>query len=540
MSIYDKLFDYQKNIVDTYKSRKSFGVFLDMGLGKTPICLALSEINNCTKTIVISINSKAGEDVELNGSWLNWASKSSIGYDNLYNKNDLVKLVKKAKKTNAPLFINNNKDIILLNYEWLYEKQSDNSTSTSTSKKSKKSKYTVRACLKEFIKSATNQNIAIILDESHKVKSSNSVITETATTLINIAKIYCKNVYLYLATGTPFTRDLIDIYSQLKLLGWNQTKQTFKDKFCVLSQIPTLLPWQQYPVAYKNVDLLYQLIHHFAITMKTELAIPLPEKTFVYYTLPESNIFKLITRKKLSGKEIGAEFKRRGITDLSEYGIDINCYNTTKLVNNPFYCNLDFPSDLWYADTTIKANLRTRQATIGFQGNSDSFIWYDRSRLDQLEEFLTVNEDNYILFYSYVPELVEIYDICQKLDYNIDVWCGEIKSLTYYNKYSNQSDGERLSNKKNIIIGNWSSMSTGLNLQSYNKCIVFDLPSFGDWQQGIKRINRVGQNNTCIYYLFTQDNTIEKHIKQCLDNNTEYDNNLFMSDLNAINLIKNN
>lgn len=33
MSIYDKLYPFQKNIVDKFRSCKKFGLFLDMGLG---------------------------------------------------------------------------------------------------------------------------------------------------------------------------------------------------------------------------------------------------------------------------------------------------------------------------------------------------------------------------------------------------------------------------------------------------------------------------------------------------------------------------
>ena len=33
MGLYQVLFNYQKNIVDKFKDRESFGLFLDMGLG---------------------------------------------------------------------------------------------------------------------------------------------------------------------------------------------------------------------------------------------------------------------------------------------------------------------------------------------------------------------------------------------------------------------------------------------------------------------------------------------------------------------------
>jgi len=33
MSLYQALFNYQKNIVDKFKDKESLGLFLDMGLG---------------------------------------------------------------------------------------------------------------------------------------------------------------------------------------------------------------------------------------------------------------------------------------------------------------------------------------------------------------------------------------------------------------------------------------------------------------------------------------------------------------------------
>lgn len=55
MSIYAKLYPFQRNIVNTFKQRKSFGLFLDCGLGKTPTSLALAEVNGCSKVLVVTI-----------------------------------------------------------------------------------------------------------------------------------------------------------------------------------------------------------------------------------------------------------------------------------------------------------------------------------------------------------------------------------------------------------------------------------------------------------------------------------------------------
>ena len=53
--LYDMLLDWQKEIVDNIQKRnlRSYGLFLDMGLGKTIVGLSLAEINKCTKVIII-------------------------------------------------------------------------------------------------------------------------------------------------------------------------------------------------------------------------------------------------------------------------------------------------------------------------------------------------------------------------------------------------------------------------------------------------------------------------------------------------------
>ena len=105
MSIYEKLFPWQKTLVDKFKNRSRFGLFLDCGLGKTPISLAFAEQNACEKVIVISINSKATESKDIDGSWFDWASKSAMNY----------RLDKKGTMT----FTKDN-SLLLVNYESLF------------------------------------------------------------------------------------------------------------------------------------------------------------------------------------------------------------------------------------------------------------------------------------------------------------------------------------------------------------------------------------------------------------------------------------
>lgn len=516
MPLYTQLFDYQKNIVDKFKDRHDFGLFLDMGLGKTIISLALAEQNQCEKVIIITINSKAIESEEVDGSWLYWAKQSNIKYS-FYNKH--CKNFSFSEDTN---------DLLIINYESLF-----------TRKKNELSKQTdvkLNSIFNKLISTCLNKRVALILDESHKIKNITSKTTKAVLKLKRQLCMYTHKIYTYLLTGTPFTQGYIDLYSQLKVLGYPDNKGNFEERFCEKGNIPGLLGWQQPIVGYKNIDELFNLVHQYAITIETESVVKLPEQIFKTIKQKQSHSFKMYTYEKAYAKDILYENSIHSVKlpDVDKYK------NITKLINNPYYANIDYPNDNWLALTNGVFHLRARQLSIGFNGNNENFIWYDRSRLDSLKEFLENNVDNYIIFYNFTPELYEIYNICSELNYNIDVYCGDIKSEYFYNNYVNTSNDKKINNKKNVLIVNFASGSTGKNWQAYNKVIIFSLPTYDDYAQGIKRVHRPGQKNTVFYYIFEGDNWLDKSMKKALDEKKNYTNDMFESDLHRVNYLMNN
>lgn len=586
MSLTEYLFPWQKNLVEKFKDKDKYGLFLDCGLGKTLIGLSLAEVNNCSKIIVITINSKAIETADVKGSWLNWAKQMRLNYKS-YDK----KIFNPSKKNPFNGFTND-PEILILNYESLYSRSKD-----------KKSKVELKEELLEFLKNCKGERVAILVDECHKVKELKSLQTGAIVKICKYAQLYSSQSYLYMLTGTPFTTGFIDLYSQLKLLGMPMNKTEFIEKFCIRGRIPNLADYQQPIIGYKNVDLLYQLVHKFAITIKSEEVIDLPDKIFVDHLLPESNTSKIITKEKLYSQEIIEElnkrdlfvenFKNLSVEDKNKTLNQFDCriqdekvyceenllpisdskqsdlkhilllaQQSTKSVflqmklrmfiitlqelelkkkgkiNNPFYRNLAFPDSKWIGETTAIFWLREREASIGFQGNADEYQWYDRSRLDELKKFLEVNENNYIIFYNYTPELFAIFDICEELGYGIDVYSGEIKNLTNYDRYEKETEGERIIDKKNVILVNFASGSTGKNWQLYNQVIIFSMPLYKDYEQGIKRVHRIGQHETCIYHMFYQDNVIDKEMRHCLETAVNYSKEMFEKDITRINELK--
>ena len=73
-----------------------------------------------------------------------------------------------------------------------------------------------------------------------------------------------------------------------------------------------------------------------------------------------------------------------------------------------------------------------------------------------------------------------------------------------------------------------------MNWQLYNQCIVFSLPLYKDWAQGLKRIHRIGQQNTVVYHIFIQQNWLDYSMSQALKTQTQYSQEMFEADSKRI------
>lgn len=500
MSVFEKLFDWQKALVTDIEKHPMYGLFLDMGLGKTPISVALAEIHRCNKIMIVTLNAKVTETINTPGSWQQWCSQMD-GNFNIHSKKLPSEL---SRKTN---------DVFVINYEALYKRKTEG-----------RSKLELSEDVKRFIEASAGQRVCLILDESHKIKDASSKQSKALHLIKSKLRVYGDFFCSYLLTGTPFTSGYIDLYNQLAFLGCDLTKTKFEDLFCERGHIRGLLGWQQPIVGYKNVDKLFELVHKYAITIESKEVIQLPPQIFVNHSYPATDEFKLLTTERLPGMTIE---KYLSSTDPQ--------YLTKSKVNNPFYRNRDYPSEKWLAETSGAFWLRARQISIGFQGNSDDSKWYDQTRLKLLRKFLDENPNNYVLFYNYTPELLAIYEICESLGYKIDVYCGDIKSLTFYERFCQLPSEKKLTETKNIIIANFASGSTGKNWQEYNQCILFSVPLYDDYAQGLKRVHRTGQKNTVFYHTFYQNNWLDNGMVESLNNRSDYNEDMFKSEIRKIN-----
>lgn len=593
--LYDKLYDWQKEIVDFVAKKQLYGLWLDCGLGKTVQALALAEKNKATKIMIVTPNAKACETIDTPGSWHRWArelgdsfvirrkdgaavwaggkvisrkpsSKAAASDSASDSTPDSVSVLSSTPdSTSAPvnsspkkksvgeicLSVSSNnvpkttaspnmwhqyeKTVWIVNYESLFDHKA----------------VGTRPVLKEnvlrFIASCREQNVTLLLDESHYIKDPTSKQALALQSIKRELMVQSLTFHAYLLTGTPFTRGFIDVFNQIKFLGCQMTKTDFKDKFCVLGNVRGLLGWQQPIVGYKNVNELYALMHKYAITLKSNDVIHLPDQIFTDKIIPKNPWFTLLTREKVQIKtmlslnkvreKLGLPVASHAELQVFASGknplivIDDKKYENTS-IPSPWFRDIDFPESKYVCDTPGSLWLRARQLSIGFQGNAENATWYDRSRLDAIKTFLEDSPNNYVLFYNYVPEFLELFDICVELGYNIDVYNGEIKSLSNYERYSNLSNEMKVGDTKNIILSNFASGSTGMNWQEYSNCIIASLPTYKHWAQGLKRVHRSGSRETVNYYVFKSDNWLDSGMWQSLMNGEEYSEDMFNKALN--------
>lgn len=600
--IYDKLYDWQRQIVDTLATKRAFGLWLDCGLGKTVQALALAERNGARKILIVTPNCKASESVKTPGSWQQWALKLGTDWtvrskgdrkpmtsrtsaspdcetvvetaqksgvdDSNKNGADLniyandsksgteTKKVGKAQVAISSSEIVQNaqipkafagiteyeKTVMVINYESLFVHGN------------KSSRPVLKPEILSFIQSCRQQPVTLLIDESHYIKDPSSQQTVALTAIKRELMCMSNNFHCYLLTGTPFTRGFIDVWNQLKFMGCPMTKGEFRDRFCVLGNIRGLLGWQQPIVGYKNVDELYGVIHKYAVTLKSADVLHLPEQVFSEHISRPTPWFAIMTRQKLPLKRVAElnelrknfgmpsmeenHFERLIEVWCEEHDADPMSYDEAVKKNissqNPWFRNIDFPETRYLCDTPGSMWMRSRQLSIGFVGNSEEATWYGNDRIEQIKQLLEDQPDNYVLFYNYVPEFTELFEMCYTLGYNIDVYNGEIKSLTNYERFVNESAEDRTNDRKNIIISNFASGSTGMNWQAYSQCIIASLPTYKHWAQGLKRVHRNGSESTVVYHVFRSSSWLDEDMWKALMSNEEYSDDMFNKRLNEV------
>jgi SNF2 family DNA or RNA helicase len=311
------------------------------------------------------------------------------------------------------------------------------------------------------------KDFTLMLDESSLIQNEQA---KRSKFILN--KLKPANVILL--SGTPTGGKYENLYSQLKLLGWNISKTTYWNTyidyhFDDYGGIPVRVV-----DGYKNVDRLKRKMREYGCHfLKTEDVLDLPEQIFTTVKVPMSKEYK--------------KFKKDRVVDMD--GVQL------------------------VGDNTLTKMLYERQLC----GQ------YSKEKLEAFRDLVESTEDRLIVFYNFTSELRVLHEIADEYDRPFSVVNGQTKNLDNYMFFDNS-----------ITFIQYQAGALGLNLQKANKIIYYSPPLSSElYEQSKKRTHRIGQSRTCYYYNLTVTGSIEEKIYKTLAMRHDFTEKLFEEVENA-------
>jgi len=129
----------------------------------------------------------------------------------------------------------------------------------------------------------------VVVDESLKIKNAEAKRTRR---LLEIGK---RVEYKLILNGTPLSRNLLDLWSQMEFLSpliLNMSLAEFRNTFCEWTRVTKTNGYRTYSkefiTGYENVDYLYSLIRHYVFKADLKLNISQHYRTLRYWIDEES------------------------------------------------------------------------------------------------------------------------------------------------------------------------------------------------------------------------------------------------------------
>ena len=302
----------------------------------------------------------------------------------------------------------------------------------------------------------------LMLDESSIIQN------EAAKRSKFILKMQPENVILL--SGTPTAGKYEKLWSQLRLLGWNISKDLFYKQYVETEWIEDHNSGFRIPhvVGYKNVDRLKKkLAEHGAIFMKSEEVFDLPEQMMIpIHSKPTKEYRK---------------FMRDAVIDID--------------------------GREFIGDTILSKRIYSRMMC----------SYLNPGRVAAFKDLLQSTEDRLIVFYNFNEELNTMQEAIAEMERPFSVVNGSYKDLTAYDEQENS-----------VTFVQYQAGAMGLNLQKANKIIYFSLTDRSElFEQSKKRIHRIGQEKPCFYSLMICPGTVEEDILHTLELRKDYTDELF-------------
>lgn len=315
------------------------------------------------------------------------------------------------------------------------------------------------------------KDFTLMLDESSLIQNHGAKRTRF------ILRMKPANVILL--SGTPTSGRYERLWTQLHLLGWPISRKLYNQMYVIWDYIENRQTGYRIPVVkgYKNIlRLKRKMAEYGCVFMKSdEFGVDLPDQQDIIVKVKASADYKKFTRSRYLMTPDGAEL---------------------------------------VGDTSLTSRLYARMLC----GQ------YNKDKLAAVKDLIGSTEGRLIIFYNFNAEMKALRDICNGMKRPVSLVNGSVKNLEAYEEYTDS-----------VTLIQYQAGAYGLNLQKCRRVIYFTLPESSElFEQSRKRIHRIGQDQTCFYYILICKESIETKILQTLRKRKDYTDRLFRKDFEDV------
>jgi SNF2 family DNA or RNA helicase len=322
----------------------------------------------------------------------------------------------------------------------------------------------------------------LVIDESTTIKNPKAMRTKNALKLSTLAK------YRRILTGSPVTKDPIDLFSQCEFLDpailGHSSYYSFKNRYTIQVQTNVGTHVFNKVVGYQNLEELSGLLEpHSYRVLKTD-CLDLPEKI---YTKRQVDL---------------TDEQKKAYGEMKEYSLT--------LFDN---------GEVLTASTVMTQLLRLHQISCGhlITASGETKI-FKNNRITELMGILEETDGKVIIWANYRQDIRTIYDTISKKH-------GEETVATYY---GDTPDNERqdivlkfqdTKSPLRFFVGNQQTAGYGLTLTAASTVVYYS--NNYDLEKRIQsedRAHRIGQKNNVTYIDLIAEKTVDERIVKALRN----------------------
>ena len=322
----------------------------------------------------------------------------------------------------------------------------------------------------------------VVIDESTTIKNPKAIRTKNALKLSTLAK------YRRILTGSPVTRDPIDLFSQCEFLDpailGHASYYSFKNRYTV--QVRTNVGTHTFNkvVGYKNLGELSGLLDPYSYRVLKEDCLDLPEKI---YTKRQVDL---------------TDEQKKAYREMKEYAL-----------------TLFEDGSVLSASTVMTQLLRLHQISCGHLiTESGETKIFKNNRITELMDILEEVDGKVIIWANYRQDIRTIYDTISKK-------YGKETVATYYGDTPDeerQGIVQKFQDKDSSLryfVGNQQTAGYGLTLTAA-KTVVYYSNNY-DLEKRIQsedRAHRIGQKSNVTYIDLIAEKTVDERIVKALRN----------------------